>query len=69
MEKPIIRVKQHMWLDCSISWFVTMNGKIIGGEIFSESDAYDKAEILAEEVNGIVSYDTNNSNEVFNPVE
>jgi hypothetical protein len=63
-KKIEVTVSRHMWLDCSVSWFVNINGVKSGGEIYSEKEAIKTAKSLAESLGGKYT-GMNNTNEMF----
>jgi hypothetical protein len=60
-----ITVTKHTWLDCSVSWFVKINGVTSGGEILTEESAVEIAENLAKKLGGEYDGEIHNTNELF----
>lgn len=65
MEKTIVTVSEHTWLDCSKSWFVRINGAKSGGECYSESEAVGIARGLAKQIGGVYEEEVQSTNEMF----
>lgn len=63
--KMTVGIQRHTWLDCSVSWFVTVNGVKTGGELYSEDDALTEAAMLAENIGATFDDDIINTNEMF----
>ena len=59
-----VGITKHMWLDCSVSWFVKLNGQNTGGECYSKSEAEGYALSLAESI-GADYIGEGTSNEIF----
>ena len=59
-----ITVSEHSWLDCSVTWFVNINGEKSGGEIYTKSEAIDLAKRLAKQLDGKY-VGINETNELF----
>ena len=62
----IVTISEHTWLDCSKSWFIEINGKRTGGEIFSSQQAKNDAMKLAENIGGTFKDELSQSNEAIN---
>lgn len=65
MDKIKVTVRKHTWLDCSVTWFVEINGQKSGGEIYSESKAIEEAKAVAENIDGVYDDNINNTNELW----
>lgn len=65
MEQIVISVSKHTWLDCSVSWFLHINGVKAGNEFYSEIDAIENGRELAKELNGTFDEEIINTNEMF----
>lgn len=65
MKKVEISIIKHEWLDCSVSWFIEIDGVKFGGEICSEQEAINNAKNLAEKMNAEFDENIHNSSEMF----
>lgn len=64
-KKIIVTVSEHSWLDCSVSWFVHINGVKSGGECFSKTEAIEIGKSLAKQLGGVFVDEVNSTNELF----
>lgn len=64
-KKIIVTISQHQWLDCSVSWFVYINGIKSGGECYSKKEADGIARSLAKKLGCIYDEHIRKTNELF----
>ena len=65
MEKFIVTVSRHTFLDCSVGWFVRINGVKTGGEIINEEEAIEEAKTIANTLGAEYDEEIHYTNEMF----
>lgn len=64
-KKVKIIVTQHEWLDGSVSYFIKIDGKQVGGEIYNKHEAQIQAIGLSSQLGGEYNGEIHETNEMF----